>query len=332
MKVYTWCKLCVAVVFLPVLFAQEKKDPSPLKKRLEKIKAFLEEHQAPREALEKAEKAISDLDPVLADEALALSFPRYSKAVSLAQNGDPSAVVRLAGLSLNSKIEYVKLHSLYHLGRMLLDSDDPDGAAKAFHDFFALKSRLSPFEPEASFFLGMALARIPSREEAIIALTNFLKAFPWAPERYRAVAWQVLEELKRPEQNPLFGIADEMKSVGRKLKKGNPGERTVKQEKKILDELDELIEKMEQREKQKSGGAGSPSGNQAPSNPASSAKAPKGKARIGALKNRAGILGEKWARLSKKERERILQGLKSSFPPRYRDLLEAYFRKLSKRK
>ena len=319
-------------IFVVLIFMSFLQD-DPLVDRLKKLHEFLLKNHAPNAAVEKAKEAIKEKDVSFADEALGLAYKEYYEALKLLESGDPKAPIFLGKLAGSSNNEYVRLHSLYHLGRLLLDSDDPEGAVKTFNDFFSKGSNLTPYEAEASFFLGIALSKIPSREEAISVLTNFLKAFPWAPERYKVVAWQVLEELKTSEQNPLFEVADQMKSVERKLKKGDPGEKTVKQEKEIIKKLDELIEKMEQNERKNSGGSGTPNNNQQPpTNPLNRAKLSKGKVRLGALRKSAYTLAQRWAKLNKKEREKILQALKSKFPPRYREILEAYFKRLSKNK
>ncbi len=312
-----------------ILPAQEA--PSPLVKRIGLLAAHIRKAAShPEKALVLAYRAAREKDPDLADRALALAFPAYGKALELLEKGDPKAPVALADLADKAKDPYVKLHALYHLGRTFLEGDDPEGAAETLSRFFALKSSISPLEAEASFFYGIALSRIPSREEAVNVLHSFLQGFPWAPERYRAVAFQVLKELEAPQADPLEGVADLMKAVERKLKKGNPGEKTVQQEKQILDKLDELLEKMKRKKKKKNSPGSSGGSPQSPSNPARDSTphgSPKG---LGSLRRGARGLADRWGKLPPKEREKVLQELKKRFPPRYRALLEAYFRKLSK--
>lgn len=321
---------CAALLFLllPALVGQEP--PDPLSTRLRALGEHLARRPAPPDALELLEQAAIERLPDLADQALALCFPEFKAALELAGRGEASGPVELARLAENAPEDIIRLHSLYHLGRFCLDSGDPEGASRALSAFFAGKSALSPREAEAAFFYGVALSRIPSREEALNVLSNFLKAYPWAPERYRVQAFQMVEELKRPEANPLHEIADEMRSVERKLKSGDPGQKTIDQERRILDRLDELIEKLEEQERNRKGGGGPGGGNQPPSSPAQSAKPPEGEARIGELNQGARRLAARWGELRDKEREEVLQELEKRFPPRYRALLEAYFKKLSR--
>ena len=303
---------------------------SPLVKRIGALAAHIRKAaKKPEKALTAAFEAARGKDPELADRALALAFPSYGKALDLLEKGDPSAPVALARLADGARDPYVKLHALYHLGRTLLEGDDPEGAAETLARFFARKSSISPLEAEASFYYGIALSRIPSPEEAKNVLNSFLKGFPWAPERHRAVAYQVLKELEAPQMDPLEGVADLMKSVERKLRRGDPGEKTVRREKEILDKLDELIDKME-KNKKKNKGSGSGGAPNSPSSTAPDSTPHRSSKEIGSLHRGARALAERWGKLPPKEREKVLQELKKRFPPRYSALLEAYFRKLSK--
>ncbi len=315
----------------PSLPARQK--PSPLGARISALAAHIRKAAGKAgKALALARRAAREEDPRKADRALALAFPAYGKALALLEKGDPSAAVELARLADGAKDPYVKLHALYHLGRLLLDGDDPEGAADAFSRFFAGKSHLSPLEPEASFFYGISLSKIPSPEEAAEVLASFLKGFPRAPERYRAVAAQVLQELRAPQADPLEGIADLMKSVERNLKRGDPGEKTVRREKEILDKLDDLLKKMEPKKNSRKSPSSGGGADSKPSRPASNSKphgSPKG---LGSLHRGRAALAERWGKLPGKEREKVLQELRKRFPPRYSALLEAYFRKLSKKR
>ncbi len=322
-----------ALLLFPAAFLPAQEGPSPLVKRIGLLAAHIRKAAArPEKALVLAYRAAREKDPELADRALALAFPAYGKALDLLEKGDPSAPVALAALAEKAEDPYVKLHALYHLGRTFLEGDDPEGAAETLSKFFALKSSISPLEAEASFFYGIALSRIPSREEAASVLHSFLRGFPWAPERYRAVAYQVLKELEAPQADPLEGVADLMKAVERKLKRGDPGEKTVRQEKQVLDKLDELLERMKRKRKNKKnsgGGAGNPRSLSRPARDSTPHGSSKG---LGPLHRGARGLADRWGKLPPREREKVLQELKKRFPPRYRALLEAYFRKLSKSK
>jgi len=319
----------ILALLLAAMASPAQEPPDPLAARLKSLRERLEKRSAPAEALRLAGQAETERQTGPADEALALAFPEFGKALELARKGEPAGPVELARLAEAASDEIVRLHALFHLGRFCLDSGDPEGAAKAFAAFFGGPSALSAHEAEAAFFYGVALSRIPSREEALNVLDGFIKNYPWAPERYRVLAFQMAEELKRPEATPLHGVADDMKSVERKLGGGDPGPRTIDQEKRILDKLDELIEKLEEQERNQKGGSGGSGGNQAPT-PAGSAKPPAGEARIGERDRGARRRAARWGELREKEREKVLLVLEQRFPPRYRPLVEAYFKKLSR--
>jgi hypothetical protein len=135
----------------------------------------------------------------------------------------------------------------------------------------------------------------------------------------------------------------------RRLKLERSGKPTQERQERIIAMLDKLIKEAEEREQQGGGGGGGggggsgggqqpgasgpPSGNNTPSGPAASSSAPAGEASIGALDRiRRGSADEVWGKARQRERERVLNVLKSKFPERYQELLEQYYKSLQESK
>jgi hypothetical protein len=282
---------------------------------------------ASAETLATLERDLADPgDSMASDRALRTVAKDYAAAAALAESGDPSAALALAKVLGQARDPLVVAHARYHLARVMLDADDPDGAASVLEEYLAESRGITTLDADAVFHFCLALARIPMAEDAARNFHAFLKLYPDSPERLIATAQQILAELESQFQNPLHGIADEMKGVERKIRKTDTGEKTQTRQKDIVETLTQLIEEMEKRERQ--GGGGSPSGNQQSGGPASESSAPPGPTRIGGLHS-AGKVKDRWGMLKDRERNQILTELQTKLPDRYRSLLEDYYKKLN---
>jgi hypothetical protein len=95
---------------------------------------------------------------------------------------------------------------------------------------------------------------------------------------------------------------------------------------RVLSRLDVLIAKLEKACKKGGGAAGN-----RPNRPANASTLGGGPGGIGELRA-PGDSRKKWAELTPKEREKILQSQSQGFPAGYEDLLSEYFRRLSQGK
>lgn len=115
----------------------------------------------------------------------------------------------------------------------------------------------------------------------------------------------------------------EMQEVIDDLSNGKPKPPAHVTQPRILSRLDFMIAELE---KKCNGGAGS---SNAGNRPAEKSGIKKGKMLDGQMRA-ANKEGDRWANLSPKEREKILQSQNDGFPVGYEDVLADYFRKLSK--
>lgn len=264
-------------------------------------------------------------DAAAAEWLLRAVAPDYAAAMKLVDDTDPRGALEVAALLGKTKDAFVLAHGRYQLGRLFLDADNPEGAAEVFADYLKQSRNRTPFDADAVFFYGTALARIPERQAAAGVLEEFLQLFPEAPERYRASAAQLVAELTG-KINPLHEIADKMKGVERRLRQPDPGEDTQKRQEDVITELQKIIEQIEEQEKQSSGGGGSN-----PSSPRADSNLTPGATQVGDLR-KAGTVTDRWGMLKDRDRKAIESEAGTKLSGRYSKLVEDYYRKLSKGK
>jgi hypothetical protein len=122
-------------------------------------------------------------------------------------------------------------------------------------------------------------------------------------------------------------ISDKMVSVTNDLSKKETGQPVQTQQKAIVRDLDELIASLE-KECQNCRGGISPNN---PRKPMADSMIKRGTGGIGELVD-PGQSEKDWAKLSGRERDRILQSMSEGFPPEYRTVLERYYRRLAEEK
>ena len=257
------------------------------------------------------------------DGLLQKVFPDYAKAAKLSDNGEPAAALELAKLLVANKDPYVQAYTRYQLARFLLDTDEPDDAARMLAEFVERHLEKTPLDSEVIYFYGHALAQIPDRERAILFFHAFLREFKNAPERLRASAAQILAELEQQE-GVLHEISDIMKNVERKIRKTDTGKDTQEKQKHVITWLEKIIEMMEQQ--QQGGGAPGGAGGR---NPAKFSALPGGEHKTGPLRSVKKV-ADKWGKLKDEERRSIEAELKSKMPSRYKKMLEEFYKKLGK--
>jgi tetratricopeptide (TPR) repeat protein len=275
--------------------------------------------------LEEFARAAQELGAARAGDALMRSLhPTFDAAVRLSEAGDPKAALALTQLLAGSEDPVLGGHVRYHLGRVFLDGDDPERAVEILNEYLRANINRTPLDAEAAFFYAQALAEIPMPEAALPRFHAFLRWFPDASERFRATAQQRVGELEKQQESRLHSLADRMKKLARDLKKQKTDKPVQVEQQDLIEELQELIEMYEEQERQ-SGGA--PSGNSAPSGPATKSGLTEGEGRIGSLEKRVS-LADRWGEMKDKDRKEIESAIQNGLPPQYRKMLEEYYKKL----
>jgi len=179
------------------------------------------------------------------------------------------------------------------------------------------------------------------------SLKNLLHSYNFEPAlRHRIVGEMMEEEITKWEPKGLDRVGRLSYNVERKLTLGKLDKETVRQQKEIIYRLDELIKQEEENEKQAKQGDGKGG---KPSCPVPSKGDKDAKAESGGQNKPAedskimdgGGLGEverkkfeklakQWGKLPEKERVAALEQLRSSLPPKYREAIQGYFKRMAK--
>jgi hypothetical protein len=122
-------------------------------------------------------------------------------------------------------------------------------------------------------------------------------------------------------------ISTKMTDVAGVLAKTETGEPAQTKEKEVLRDLDDLIAQLEKECQACKNGIKKNN----PNRPLADSVIRSGTGGIGTLVD-PGQSQKDWAKLSGRERDRILQSMSEGFPPEYRLVLERYYRRLAEEK
>lgn len=159
--------------------------------------------------------------------------------------------------------------------------------------------------------------------------------FEEVPEMYRHIARLVLDDVQYWTDG-LDDIGRDMQNVKDRLNNAKVGKGTQKVQKSIVDRLDKMIENLENAELEKAEAQNAKhkiktkeKNAEAPSSPQDDSyggdMSGAGEAANKKFKELAGV----WGTLPEKERAKALQNLVNEVPPKYKELVQNYFRKLA---
>jgi hypothetical protein len=151
-----------------------------------------------------------------------------------------------------------------------------------------------------------------------------------APERYKMVAAMMHFDMASWQDKDLNWVERMQKNIERRLDLSRGGPITQDMQKKVVLQLDEMIKKLEE-EQQKQQQAGNKQNTQPRSN------SPKQDSTIFDTTRTPGEvdikkwkeISENWGKLPEKEPARAMLELTRDMPPKHRELIETYFKKLA---
>lgn len=274
--------------------------------------------------------------------ALAIVSPPFKAALNAMGREDDVAAERALRPLMAHRDGYLALHATATLARTLVEQDRTDEAEPLLAALVEREAELierSFLETEVDFLAAYCQVSNLHYEEALVSLRQFELQHPDAPDKFRLPARQMRQELSARRPDGLGDVSDLMTYAGRRLARGNAGQPVREKQQRAVELLEKLIQDTEQQEKEqqrqqqakggKSGQGGKAQGN--PQAPASDSMLPSGEGGKGPLNRRAiARPGEQWGQMRPEERQRILQSLRESFPSRYRQLVEQYYRQLAK--
>lgn len=162
------------------------------------------------------------------------------------------------------------------------------------------------------------------------------------PSRYAITARLMLTDIEPLKENSLDEVARMMNDVERRLSLGRTGKQVRDQEQAIIDKLDKMIEQMEQQQQQQQqqrkqqqqqrnqGQKKEQQRDNSQQQKASEQSNPGGGDGEGEVDNKD--IGDKsgWGNLPPAARQEALQSMTKDLPSHYREVIEAYFKRLSK--
>jgi hypothetical protein len=190
------------------------------------------------------------------------------------------------------------------------------------------------------FHKAVAEHALMKAREANNTIVKLLDDVSDAPERYKMVAALMVFDMMTWKDKDLGAIARKMDNVERRLDLSRGGPKTQKIQKEIVARLDELIK---EKENQSGGGGGNggncPPGGQQPGNTPNNTtrpSAPQDDSNGGTGTGPGNVdpkrlkeIAEVWGKLPEKERAKAMAELTRDMPPRYREVIEKYFKKLA---
>ncbi|MFO0849106.1 MAG: hypothetical protein U0871_11220 [Gemmataceae bacterium] len=205
------------------------------------------------------------------------------------------------------------------------------------------------------FHKGAAEHALMLRDAAVVSLGRLLEDVADPPDRYRVTGTLLFADLQgwSKDAKDLANIGRLMDNSGRRLDLTRGGPKTQEIQKKIVFRLDEQIKKIENQLKQQQqqqmqaqgeGGQGKPNDGQCPAGgppgPGQAAQRPANPmddSRPGGVSGK-GVVDEKqlrhyeenWGKLPEAERKKVVQDITRDLPPKYKPLIEEYFRSLNR--
>jgi len=173
------------------------------------------------------------------------------------------------------------------------------------------------------------------KDDASRSIVRLLDDAVDAPDRYKLVSVLMAFDMGQWQEKDLGEIARKMNNIERRLELARGGPHTQKIQKDVVARLDEMIKKLENEcngSCQCNGGGcpnGGNSGGARPSSPMKDSRIAKngGPGRVDPKQLKG--LAEQWGKLPEKERAKAMQDLTRDLPPKYKEIVENYFRKLA---
>ena len=190
------------------------------------------------------------------------------------------------------------------------------------------------------FYRAIAYHQLMNKEKTLFALAKLEDSFEPLPARYRALVFGMKNEVQNWTEDGLDDIGRLMHNVSRRLTQGEAESETQRQQKEIIDKLDRLIKKQENEALKASGSGGKPQGEGdkvpslapgiQPSSPApdSGIMGGNGLGKVDSRKLRE--YTDAWGGLPPDKRAKVVEEMTRELPPKYRQMIENYFRSLSK--
>jgi hypothetical protein len=189
------------------------------------------------------------------------------------------------------------------------------------------------------FHKAVAEHSLTKAREANNTIARLLDDVADAPERYKTVAALMVFDMMAWKDKDLGSIARKMDNIERRLDLSRGGPKTQKLQKEVVARLDELIKEMENQCQGQCNGGNCPNGGNPgnnpnnttnPSSPQLDSNGGNGSGPGNVDPKKLKELAEVWGKLPEKERAKAMAELTRDMPPRYREVIQKYFKEISK--
>lgn len=198
-------------------------------------------------------------------------------------------------------------------------------------------------DPAAYFFLrAVAEHGLLLKDDAARSILSVMEDVADAPNRYKDLAILMLYDMQGWRDKDLGAVARKMDNIERRLDLARGGPQTQKMQKEVVARLDEIIKELENKAKGSSqcNGGGCPNGGQGqqaggsnqPNSPMKDSNIANNSGPGNVDQKRLKNLAENWGKLPEKEKVQAMAELTKDMPPRYRQVIENYFKDLAKTK
>lgn len=186
------------------------------------------------------------------------------------------------------------------------------------------------------FYRAVCQHHLLQKKECLANLDQLLERETELPARYTQLAQLMSADIKPLKDNSLDEVARLMNDVQRRLDLGRAGKRVRDEEDEIVKKLDKMIEKIEQQMQQMQQQQQQASGErktqqQGKSQPMEDSQIAGGGG-PGDVDQKEIGKRDAWGNLPPGERQSSLQRMTQELPSHYREVIEGYFRQLSKDK
>jgi hypothetical protein len=184
------------------------------------------------------------------------------------------------------------------------------------------------------FHRAVAEHAMALKEESTHSIVRLLDDAAGVPERYKMVAVLMAFDMQGWKDKDLADIARKMDNIERRLELARGGPKTQKMQKEVVMRLDEIIKQMENQAKGECNGGSCPNGGNpgnggTPNAPQRDSMGGKNSGPGNVDPKKLEILAKQWGKLPEKEQAQAMQELTRDMPPKYREIIESYFRKLA---
>ncbi len=277
---------------------------------------------------------LSTLDRTV--ETFKLADPQVAKLLSEAKAADKSAPKQAPALFKDAKL------SGFYRANLGLAYAKALCGARVYEEALDVLRNISPEQTvdPSSYFFHRAVAEHATikRDEATRSIVRLIDDVTDAPDRYKMLASIMFVDMQSwsRDDKDLGNIARLMDNIERRLELARGGEQTQEIQKKVVFRLDELIKEMENQCKGNckgncpgGGSCDKPGSGQGPNPMQDSFGGSNGGA--GTVDNKQlKNLQENWVKMPEHERAKAMMELTKDLPPKYRVVIEEYFKSLAR--